>query len=491
MKSTHHQAIIVGSGMGALTTACLLAQQGLNCLVLEQNYLPGGCTSSYWRKGFVFESGATTLVGLDPHMPLQYLLNQTGIKLNTIHLSLPMQVHLKDQQVAQRYQSLDAWITEAERVFGKKNQRKFWEFCYKVSQFVWKTSLRQTAFPPTQLADWWQCIRNASVQQVNYARYAFFSMQWLLKKFDLLDNQLFVNFVDEQLLITAQNYHPEVNVLFGATALCYTNYKNYYMPGGLINLVNPLIEYLEQHGSEVILRNGVQQIEYNTVNQQYNITAKKGNYTCDFLISGVPLNNTVQLYKNAVKPTLKHKVLPSEKLNSAFQMGIGFTPGKHTPQNCIHHQIHLPKPLPEVGSHSIFVSLSHPKDPSRCDTKGQMVASISTHIAHPAQNTNINKDLVEQVILDTLEQKGFLAKEDIIYSHSSTQKSWQKWTGRAYGFVGGYPQYMNTKPWQMVGARLDQHKAYLCGDTAYPGQGIPGAVLSGIIAFDKLKRDWL
>ena len=331
----------------------------------------------------------------------------------------------------------------------------------------------------------------AGFEQISFARYAFFSIRWLLKKFDLLENQLFVNFVDEQLLITAQNHHSEVNVLFGATALCYTNYKNYYIPGGLINLVNPLIEYLEQNGSTVSLRNGVQNIAYNVSDKRYHIAAKQGNYSSNFLVSGIPLNNIVKLYKNGVSKRLSRKILPSEKLNSAFQMGIGFKKTSNTPQDCIHHQIHLPTPLPETGSHSIFVSLSHPSDSSRCDVGGQAVASVSTHIAHPAQNMAIDKIKTENAIIEALEQKGTLKREDIVYSHSSTQKSWQKWTGRAHGFVGGYPQYINTRPWQMADARLDGHKAYLCGDTAYPGQGIPGTVLSGIIAFEKLKRDWL
>lgn len=491
MKATHYDAIVVGSGLGSLTTACLLSCQGLKCLVLEQNYLPGGCTSSYWRKGFVFEAGATTLVGLGKHMPLQYLLDQTGISLQAEHLELPMKVYLKNQEVIHRYEPLEQWIGEAERVFGKKNQRKFWQFCYRISQFVWSTSLRQTSFPPTRFTDWWQCLQRASVAQVSFARYAFFSMEWLLKKFDLLDNQSFVNFVDEQLLITAQNYHTGVNVLFGATALCYTNYKNYYVPGGLINLVNPLIEYLEQNGSVVSLRNGAQDISFNQADKHYHVTAKKANYSSTFLVSGIPLNNIVKLYKNGVSKRLSHKILPSEKLNSAFQMGIGFKKSQGTPQDCIHHQIHLPNPLPETGSHSIFVSLNHPNDSSRCDADGQVVASVSTHIAHPAQNIVIDKTKVENVIIDILVQKGILKREDIVYSHSSTQKSWQKWTGREYGFVGGYPQYLDIKPWQMADARLDNHKAYLCGDTAYPGQGIPGTVLSGIVAFEKLKRDWL
>ena len=47
------------------------------------------------------------------------------------------------------------------------------------------------------------------------------------------------------------------------------------------------------------------------------------------------------------------------------------------------------------------------------------------------------------------------------------------------------------KPWKMKDARLDGHRAYICGDSTYPGQGIPGACLSGIIAVEKMKIDGL
>ncbi|MBY0424569.1 MAG: NAD(P)-binding protein, partial [Cytophagales bacterium] len=86
-----YDSILIGSGMGSLTTASLLVNQKANILVLEQNYLPGGCTSSYWRKGFVFESGATTLVGLDEGMPLEYLTRKLGIQLPAVKLEIPMQ----------------------------------------------------------------------------------------------------------------------------------------------------------------------------------------------------------------------------------------------------------------------------------------------------------------------------------------------------------------------------------------------------------------
>lgn len=478
---------VIGSGMGALSAAALLAQRGLKVHIFEQNYLPGGCTSAYWRKGFVFEAGATTLVGLDEGMPLRQVLDRTGISLPAKQLTLPMQVHLSNGQVINRYQDLEQWIQEAERVFGPKNQRAFWEFCYRVSQFVWDTSVKQVHFPPSSIKDLLKSAQRASLKQVNYARYALFSMKWLLEKYDLLENQTFVDFVDEQLLITAQNQHPEVNVLFGATALCYTNYGNYYLDGGLISLVQPFVDYVEAKGGKLHLRTGVKNVANTAKN--YLITTDKGDqYSAEYVISGIPINNTLPLFEGNWKGKLEKKLMVSEQLNSAFQMGIGFKP--HREFEALHHQIHLDKPLAETGSHSIFISLSDPDDTSRSDEPSLRVMSISTHVPNPSKRI-IDNEKVAQEILKKLFEDDILLPENIIYQHHSGPKSWQKWTGRAFGFVGGYPQFKHIKPWQMLDARLDGHKAYICGDTTYPGQGIPGVTLSGLIAFEKLKSDWL
>lgn len=478
--------LIVGSGMGSLSAAALLARRGLKVTILEQNWQPGGCTSSYWRKGFVFEAGATTLVGLGDHMPLQYVLDQTGIELTPRHLSLPMQVHLTDGTTINRYENLNDWIAEAERAFGEKGQRAFWQEAYKISQFVWKTSLKQTAFPPTKFGDLWQSATNASLDQVRSLPYAFMPTEKLLEKHGLLTNEAFVAFVNEQLLITAQNQMAEVNALFGATALCYTNYPNYYLDGGLLNLVNPFVKYIEDKGGEVIMRKSVSKIEQGATGYKV-ICAKGEEYHAEYLISGIPVNNTLEVLPDNTKRNLQAKLMESEQLNSAFQMGIGFKPHRHF--DSIHHQIHLPNDLAETGSASIFISLSHPEDQSRSDEEGLAVMSVSTHLPDPA-NKIVDKDKAVEAVIDELERLDFLKRENIVYQHASTPKSWAKWTGRKWGFVGGYPQYMSVKPWQMLDARLDKHKAYMVGDTVYPGQGIPGVTLSGIIAVDKMSRDW-
>ncbi len=475
---------IIGSGMGSLTAAALLSKRGFQVTVIEQNYLAGGCTSSYWRKGFTFEAGATTLVGLGKSMPLQYVLDETGIQVNVRRLTLPMQVRINSGEIVNRYESLDEWIVEAQRVFGEHGQAPFWRECYAVSKFVWDTSLKQKRFPPSKTADILSMVKNVDLNQFKNLPYAFKSVQDLLVKHGLESNKEFVDFVNEQLLITAQNYAEEVSFLFGATALCYTNFPNYYVDGGLINLVQPFLNYIEEHGGQVLLREGVEQI--NKQKEGYFIKTNKSEYYADYLISGIPINNTIEVFPE-LRDKFSAKLMTSKQLNSAFQMGIGFKP--HKIFETIHHQIHLSQPLSETGSASIFISLSHPEDTSRSDEQGLMVMSISTHVPDP-DNTLIDGIKVEAAILDILEQRDFLKKESVVYQHSSTPKSWAKWTGRKWGFVGGYPQYMSIKPWQMLDARLDGHKAYMVGDTVYPGQGIPGVTLSGIIAVEKICVDW-
>jgi all-trans-retinol 13,14-reductase len=55
--ATSYQAIVIGSGMGGLTTAALLSELGWKVCVLEQHYTAGGYTHSFDRAGYEWDVG--------------------------------------------------------------------------------------------------------------------------------------------------------------------------------------------------------------------------------------------------------------------------------------------------------------------------------------------------------------------------------------------------------------------------------------------------
>ncbi|HBE34751.1 MAG TPA: C-3',4' desaturase CrtD, partial [Cyanobacteria bacterium UBA11368] len=60
------KVVVIGAGIGGLTAGALLAHRGYQVLMLDQALVPGGCASTFKRKGFTFDVGATQVAGLEP-----------------------------------------------------------------------------------------------------------------------------------------------------------------------------------------------------------------------------------------------------------------------------------------------------------------------------------------------------------------------------------------------------------------------------------------
>ena len=63
---TDYDVIVIGGGLGGLSSGALLAHQGRRVLVLEQSGRIGGCCSTFEKDGFHFDVGASIVEIIQP-----------------------------------------------------------------------------------------------------------------------------------------------------------------------------------------------------------------------------------------------------------------------------------------------------------------------------------------------------------------------------------------------------------------------------------------
>jgi len=74
------KVLIIGSGIGGLSTAIILARQGVEVTVLEKNSRPGGLMRSFTRKGIACEVGVHYLGSLDSGQILHKFFEYLGVR---------------------------------------------------------------------------------------------------------------------------------------------------------------------------------------------------------------------------------------------------------------------------------------------------------------------------------------------------------------------------------------------------------------------------
>lgn len=490
-KNQLSDVLVIGSGMGGMTAACLLAKQGRHVRVLEAAHVPGGCSSSYKRKGYVFESGATTLIGFDEHQPLRYLEQALGIHLTKEEISPSMTVHFPGERIV-RYKNREEWIAEAVRVFGNpKGQKKFWDTCFYISDTVWNVSLKNSFFPPQTVRDWIRLPFANNPLHAPVLRYGFLSMLRLMQKCGV-DTPLFKAFVDEQLMITAQAPAEETPALFGAAGLTYTNYSNYYVRGGLLEMIRELEHYLVEKGSEILCRKRV--VSVSKHNNRYQLKTERGDvFEAPVVISNIPVWNMQEITEQNMQTYFKKEASRYSDAWGAFTMGV-VTTDEYPDDMTLHHQIHLETPMPNTGASSLFVSMSARGDTQRAP-EGERTLNISCHTDTAPwfsfNETYETKKMETQMwILEALRNQlpGF-SRSELKLAFSATPITWQNWVYRKNGRVGGIPQSMKRSLLDWTPNKTPFKGFYVSGDTVYPGQGIPGVTLGGINVYCRIEND--
>lgn len=489
MTSPYHRTssphiLIIGAGIGGLTTAALLAHSGFRVTVLEGHTYPGGSAGTFFHKGYRFEAGATVAGGFQengPHSLVGKLLNIDW----PVHQHNPAWiVHLPDHQIA-----LDTSSEDVLRQFPRA--RFFWEKQRQTADQAWALSAQGLPWPPGSLHELWQIgkvgLRNFP-QDLRLIPFAFRTVYDWLRQEKLAGDRAFVRFIDAQLLIAAQTTSPYVNALYGATALDLPRQGVYHVEGGIGGLAESLVRRIEELGGQVFYRNQVTGIRVENEHvtgvfaRQGRKSTKTAFFPADFVIANLTLWSLDKLLGENSPAALRREAAERQAGWGAFALHLGIAADQIPADLADHHQIISDLKGPMGEGRSLFISMSPEWDQTRAP-QGHRAVTVTTHTdvsswwrldeaAYQARKVEYTEKIIG-AIDKTI--PGF--RSSIRLTLSGTPITYQFYTGRHLGMVGGFPQ---TSLFQARGPRTGIANLRLVGDSIFPGQSTAGVTLGAM-----------
>lgn len=479
--------VVIGAGVGGLTAAALLQQQGYAVTVLEAQTYPGGCASTFIHKGYRFESGATVVGGFQPGGPHALVAAKLGLEWPVTPHDPAWVTHLPDRSIA-----LTRDNTEVLAQFP--GTEAFWQQQSRIADLAWTLSAAGLPWPPRSAAELTQLARVALrffPRDLNLIPFALSSVHQWLKWHNLHHNQAFVRFLDAQLLISAQTTTRHVNALYGATALDLARQGVYHVEGGIGGIAQTLVDRLQQLGGQIHYRWRANRIQMRD-SRATGVLASKGRrgreshfFPADFvLVNATPWDLNALLAENSPLP-LRRETDRRKSGYGAFVLHLGVNERAVPDEFPEHHQIIETIDGPLGETHSLFVSISPAWDATRAP-KGHRAVTITTHtnvgqwwalLHHDETAYYRRKDEYTQRILDQVELvlPGFRDATSLIMP--GTPVTYNFYTDRHMGMVGGFPQ---TSLFKARSPRTGISNIRLVGDSIFPGQSTAGVSLGAI-----------
>jgi C-3',4' desaturase CrtD len=469
MKKT----IVVGAGGGGIASALLASLRGEEVTLLEAHENVGGCASWFDRKDFNFDVGATTLSGLSPGEPLYQLFSRINSFPPVEQIDPGMVIHLSSGKVIHYYSDFEKWMQELEKNFPNLKHRPFWKLVHSLNQKAWGLLENLSAFPFSSPTDLWQILKAPKY----FTLYPFLlvSTELILKRYNL-DRPEYLELLNGILLISAQTEAPHVPFLIGAMALAYPA-TTYAPKGGMKGFMQFLESECQKRNIEIKTNAKVQSI------YQHEVKLMQETLEAERLILNLTRWDLPELFRHEEKEKLKFEMKQNKEAWGAFT--LYFACPKATEN--LYQQVHLNHPLVK----NYFISFSSPADRFR-SPEGWQCVTISTHIEAyqwflmNKEDYKINKTNIQNLILNDFKQR--FGVRELKYLTSGTPRTFERYTGRKTGFVGGLPFLYGMNPWNLIGHQTPLNEVYRVGDTTFPGQGIVGVVAGALALDEELKK---
>jgi len=483
MNSSRSQkkVVIIGSGIGGLSTALQLFKKGFQPLILEKNSFTGGKMNRRIIQDCSFDTGPSLLT-----MP--FLLEQLFQTIEKKPLSefltlLPIdpicRYFFDDNTYFDAFTNKDALQEELHR-FSPDSIKPFFDYLQHSEKVF---SATKDVFLFNKFDGFWEFFKPK-----NFSLLPQLSSLKFSQKFHDFNTSFFKDQRLVQLFDRFATYNGSSPYLAPATLMVIPyiefHYGGWYPKGGMYSLAEALTTLVHSYSIPLHTNEGVSEI----VQKDGKITgvvSEKGEfYPADIVVSNVDYHHTQKyLLKRAVS-------LPKDLSCSGFSLLLRVK--KQPLGKLLHHTIvfstDYKKEFEDIFQNkvlpndmTIYISNTSFTDKSQ---SGEQTENWFILVNAPAIEVNdtLYQHQYSKLILKKLEERGILQKEDILEIEIRDQSTFQSETGATFGALYGSSSNSMFSAFLRPKNRDKSLKnLYYVGGSTHPGGGIPLVILSSMI----------
>jgi phytoene desaturase len=493
-----YDVIVIGGGLGGLSSGALLAKQGRKVLVLEQSSRIGGCCSTFEKEGYHFDVGASIVEIIQP---MELVFNKLGTTLQKevdLITCDPIMSFLFEGGERVTYPLSVAKTGEIISSISAEDGRRWPEFAAFAEDLMQVTLDTFFIEPASTPADMIALVKK-NPKFLKYLPVFLASYEDILRKY----------FKNEKVLKTmayqALYFGLPPALVPGPYAMVpYTEHVGLYYPkGGMIKIPEALKRVGEAHGMEVRLNTQVSKVLVRD-GRVVGVTLLDGTeISCKIVVSNI---NARTLYLKLIGadylPSMVVRGLKSYKYSlSAPMIYLGLD---YAPPLDAHHSVIAQSPEDlnqwwwnneEKGrlSYRNFGLICWPTstDPSLAP-EGKHILNLIPEGFYHLEGTDWDSEkphFVDKVISNLSESVIPGLKDHVVVSDCATPLDFERHLLLPEGAIYSLQQDLAAQAVFRPAARSKSiNGLYLAGSSTHPGGGVPTTIASGYIAANLIDR---
>jgi C-3',4' desaturase CrtD len=491
------EVVVVGAGIGGLTTAALLAARGLSVCLLERGPEGGGCAATLEIAGHRFERGSGLYASWEPGGIHERIFSELAVSPPEVRQVYPSYVvRLPDSVEVRVTPDVEEFEDEIRKAFPECDAAAV-DFYRDVLQIA--KALERAARRSPQLVSLSKLQRlKLAAFEPRLASHILAGTEKTTAQHLRATSPRFRRFIDAQLQTLAQTTSDNCAYLYAAVVLAQPLQGIYAMRGGAQSLVTAMVQSIKESGGVVRFNAPVLRLSFDTMGHARGVDLLSGETVeaTRAIVSNLTIWDTYgKLVSLSRTPADVAALLRSSTAWGAYQLYLSSDEGAVARLPC--ERIMLLSAWqdgiefdPETAVSMISVAPEwDPRAP-----KGKRATTLST-FTRAEQWFSFHEDETAHEADDqrTLEERWAKLHrqvpelgDGIEIIETATPRTFYEETRRKLGMVGNALHRDGRAGSSWATHRTSLPNLFMTGDTVFPGNGVAAVTHSALIVADEI-----